>query len=244
MPNAATQYLLDWKEPPAGLTLAANEIHIWRAQLAVSMKSAPLDALTRDERARAQRLRTPEDANRFATARAILRALLGQYLQQDPATIRLVYGQQGKPSLAPGQDAPTLHFNLSRCKDLVLYAFSREHEVGIDIERGRPRQDHLALAKRFFAPEEYLAIHRLPPAERPKAFLLCWTRKEAYVKARGDSLSRSLRKFSVTVDPGLPPEPVADGPRQWSFIDLPAPPGHAAALAIEGDAIRPRCFDW
>lgn len=244
MSNAPTSHPLHWEEAPAALTLAPGEVHVWRALLATSTRRTPLDALSDDERERGQRLRAPEDAKRFTTARAILRALLGQYLQQDPAAIRFIYGQQGKPSIEAGQDPPPLHFNVSRCKDVILYAFSGDREIGVDIERDRVRTDPLVLAKRFFAPEESLAIERLPPPEQATAFLLCWTRKEAYVKARGYGLSQSLREFAVTVDRDLPPAPVVDGPRHWSFIDLPAPPGHAATLAVEGDPIRPHCFNW
>jgi phosphopantetheine--protein transferase-like protein len=72
-------------------------------------------------------------------------------------------------------------------------------EVGVDVEQIRPLPDVHEIASRFFCPEEAAELISLPPDQRGQAFFLCWTRKEAYIKAIGDGLSAPLHGFRVTL---------------------------------------------
>ena len=47
-------------------------------------------------------------------------------------------------------------------------------------------------------------LETLPMDVRPEAFFLCWTRKEAYVKAKGEGLQIPLESFNVSLTPGKP----------------------------------------
>ncbi len=47
-------------------------------------------------------------------------------------------------------------------------------------------------------------LEDLPPQQQVDGFFNCWTRKEAYVKARGDGLGCPLDQFSVSLAPGEP----------------------------------------
>ena len=82
-----------------------------------------------------------------------------------------------------------------------------------------------------------------------EAFFNCWTRKEAYLKARGEGLSLPLDQFDLSLAPGEPaalldtrPDP-AEAAR-WSLQDLTAAPGYAAALAVAGHGWRLACWQW
>ena len=77
--------------------------------------------------------------------------------------------------------------------------------VGVDIESSpaaRGACDEVAEA--YFAPAEVSALKALPRDQRDSAFLRCWTRKEAYVKALGDGLQVPLEDFAVSLGPGEP----------------------------------------
>ncbi|MBV9691755.1 MAG: hypothetical protein JO202_18815, partial [Ktedonobacteraceae bacterium] len=71
--------------------------------------------------------------------------------------------------------------------------------------------------------------------------------KEAYIKARGEGLSRPLDQFGVSLAPG---EPAAlletdDDPGEatrWSLRDLSPGSGYLAALAVEGHDWQLRCW--
>ena len=122
-------------------------------------------------------------------------------------------------------------------------------ELGVDIEGVRPMSDVGLLVGRFFSPREVAVFERIADEAKIEAFFHGWTRKEAYMKATGRGFSMPLEKFDVTMAPGEParllavlgqPEEVS----RWSFHDLLPGSGFAAALAVEGDGCRVRCYDY
>jgi 4'-phosphopantetheinyl transferase len=95
------------------------------------------------------------------------------------------------------------------------------------------------IARRFFSESEVDALEAVPEDARKAAFFLCWTRKEAYIKARGDGLFCSLDSFDVSLDPSKPAALLAtraeaDAAQRWTLIDIGVEPGYAAAIAAEG----------
>jgi 4'-phosphopantetheinyl transferase len=193
--------------------------------------------LSDDERATAGRFRFARDRRRYVAARGGLRALLGSHLAIPPDEVRFNYGPLGKPALAAGQERSGIRFNLTHSEDLALCAVTGGLEVGIDLERVRPLPDLEALADHFFAPGERAALRRLPGALREEGFFRCWTRKEAYLKGRGDGLALPLDSFEVSIDPDEPARllRVDDRPgdvESWRLEDVPVRPGFAAALAV------------
>lgn len=240
-----------WPPAPTILAPAEDEVHVWRASLeADSAKVQRLEhLLSSDERERADRFHFPRDRAAFVVARGTLRHLLGRYLDADPEQLRFSYTSYGKPSLhAPGGSA-ALRFNLSHSGGLVLYAVSHGRELGIDVETIRTQVVEEPLAERFFAPGEVAALRSLPAGQQPEAFFACWTRKEAYIKAKGEGLSMPLESFEVSLLPGEPAalrrtEGDPDEAGRWSLVTLEMEPGYAAALAVQGHDWRLRCWEW
>jgi 4'-phosphopantetheinyl transferase len=207
------------------------------------------EALSADERERAARFRVPQVQARFTAGRAILRDILSRYLGRQPSALSFGYRKQGKPFLLPSPGQEDLRFNLSHSHGLALYGVTRAREIGVDLEQIRLDREHEKLAKRFFSPEEAAALQALPPEQRVAAFFHCWTRKEAYLKARGEGLAIPLASFAVSLAPGERAAllSVADEPGEtarWSLEALDPGPGFAAALAVEGEPAAVRKWQW
>lgn len=230
-----------WPLPPNTLTLPEGTVHLWAASLDLPHNRLERYArlLSEDERAQAARYHFDRDRYRYIAGRGQLRVLLGRYLGVEPRDLRFGYSRYGKPSLASPTRQPLFHFNLSHSQQFALYAFAWGHEMGIDIEYKRDLPDLMEIATRFFSPSEYEVLARLAVEEQADAFFRCWTRKEAYLKASGEGLSRPLDAFDVPLAPGEPPRllRVADSPdevHRWTMHELPMPPDYAATLCVEG----------
>jgi 4'-phosphopantetheinyl transferase len=224
--------------------LEAGAVHVYAARLDAATAAALASSLSADERTRAERFHFERDRTRFGAARGLLRSLLGRSLGLPPSELRFTYGRRGKPSLP---NAGELRFNVSHSGGRGLFALTRVGEVGVDVEQERPLQDLEQIVARYFSARESDALLALPEAERGPAFFRCWTRKEAFIKATGDGLSRPLDAFDVAFGRDEPArllrvagEPEAPGRFRLEALD--AGPGFAAALAVAGPPDRIACW--
>jgi 4'-phosphopantetheinyl transferase len=241
-----------WRDPPQVLILGGDEVHVWRAALdqTPSQVDSCLCTLASDERARAERLRFTRDRKHFIVARGALRMILGLYLNQAPERLLFRYSSHGKPAIALESGEHPIHFNISHSHGVALYAIALGRKLGVDLEFMRFNLDVEQIAQRFFSRQEMSTLLALPTALRTFAFFLCWSRKEAYIKARGEGLSLSLDQFDVSLIPGEPAlllstRPDSDEVLRWSLLDLSAGlPGYGAALAVEGDGWSLAQWEW
>jgi len=111
---------------------------------------------------------------------------------------------RGKPALDLEETQQCVRFNLSHSHGLAVFAFSLDREIGIGLELIRFNFATDEIAVRYFFPRELAEWRALPSDSRAEGFFLCWTRKEAYVKARGAGLHFPLDSFSVSLTPGKP----------------------------------------
>jgi 4'-phosphopantetheinyl transferase len=233
------------------IALERNSIHIWRA--ALDQPQPRLDelwqTLAEDERQRAARFAFAHDRARFTAGRGMLRAILGRYLGVRPDQLRFDYGAAGKPTLAREFAGKDLHFNLSHSHGLALYALTPGRALGVDVERIRANVDVQQVARVAFAPAEAAELLALPATLRLQAFFACWTRKEAYIKARGEGLSLPGDQFQVSLAPGAPPKLLRtqwnlNEASHWSLYDLEAGQEYAAALAVKGHDCSVTYLEW
>ncbi|MFN8474511.1 MAG: 4'-phosphopantetheinyl transferase superfamily protein [Anaerolineae bacterium] len=224
-----------WHSSPDRLTLLPGEVHVWRIVLETTRELEPelRDALSADERARANRLVFDGHRARFVATRGWLRSLLGRYLGIDARDVSFTYGSNGKPMLAPAM-AWRLEFSVSHAEDLALVALSLEQPVGVDAEPVRTIPELAELAELVFAPTERAAWEALPAAERNIAFFETWTRKEAVLKGLGDGLSRAPRELEVgwRHDADVWRDPVAPH-TQWRLTSFCPLAGNAACVAVQ-----------
>ena len=221
--------------------LDANEVHVWVAGLHPSDDMETVaSVLSAEEQAQAARFPLPRQAAEFRVARATLRRVLSSYVDLPAGRIPFVYGRFGKPALSHGI-GNEIRFNISHCNDLLLCAIARDREVGIDVERIDHRVAAMSVARLFFSAKELMAISRLPRRNQQQAFLACWTRKEAYVKARGIGTRCGFQKFDL---PLTPTATVEWEKTEWTLMSLAPAPGYVAAVAVEGRgfSVRWRTF--
>jgi 4'-phosphopantetheinyl transferase len=224
-----------------GLTIGVGDLHVWRVELDIRDEArAMLPVLLDDgERAYAGRLRAPRDRDRYVVAHGALRSILGAYLQVNPASLEFERTRFGKPSLADAAHA-WFQFNTSRSGGLMACALARNAPVGVDIEEiaaaGDTRED-----SRFSAAER-AALANTHPDSRAAAIAACWTRKEAFVKARGLGVSLAFESFDVSVPPEAPrliaTRPDPDEAARWTLAEIAVPEGYTGTVAIKGEGWR------
>jgi len=241
-----------WTIPPAHLVLTDEAVHVWRASLNLSELQLQIfwPTLTDDEQARAQRFHFPKDQNHYIAGRGILRAIISRYLDLPPNQLRFNYSRYGKPTLTEISGGEALRFNVSHSHGMVLYAVTRNRDIGIDLELMRADFAGEEIAERFFSRPEFEKLRALPDNAKCEAFFNCWTRKEAYIKARGEGLSMPLDQFDVSLSPGEPAQLLSvrgDDPDEalgWRMEALDVDPNYAAAVVVRGEFGEMQCWEW
>ncbi|MGN6274690.1 MAG: 4'-phosphopantetheinyl transferase family protein [Solirubrobacterales bacterium] len=151
--------------------LAKGEAHIWRVELDKASRSV---------------------------SQQPLRQVLARYLDLAPSRIAVGRDERGKPRLAKNGDH--LQFNLSHSADLMLVAVARGTQVGVDVEKMKPRGNLLRLAERALEPAAAAEVLEAAPHQRIELFHRAWTQHEARLKCLGGGL---LRRSADGVDVAL-----------------------------------------
>lgn len=230
------------------LRLEEDEVHVW--SLSLDPPEAELrrleSVISDEEKAFAERFVFAPDRRRYLAAHGLLRLVLADYLGTSPMAVAFRSNSDGKPRLAHPE---RLRFNLSHSGLRGLLAVSASREVGVDIEEIRDVGDIEDLAKTCFSPVEQAALAAAPAAERRWAFFAGWTRKEAFLKALGDGLSRPLDSFDVSLARGelvrlLRVEGASEAPESYAVRSLEPAPGYIGALAVNGSHVTVgwRCY--
>jgi 4'-phosphopantetheinyl transferase len=226
---------VNWSPAAQDLTLQNDEVHIWLAVLDVDPQERTRlrSYLNEEEVSRAERFVFPHDRDHFIVARGRLRELVGRYLHCPPNVVQFKTGRYGKLSLV--DDGDPLRFNLSHSHGLALYGFCLGREIGIDTEKIRPEFAGEEIAERYFSATEQRELAELPKELRDTAFFLCWTRKEAYIKAHGDGLQMPLDSFDVSLKPGEPATLRSMDSGRWSMRSFVPAPEFLTTVIAEGE---------
>lgn len=234
--------------------LDSGDIHLWWVSLDIDeeRRAGLARLLSPPELARAGRLRVPLHRARWLTSRAVVRMLLARYVgEPDPAQLRFRLGPKGKPRLDDDSDGPEpeVHFNYSDTGGMALYGFCRS-ELGVDLESLDRELRFERIIDRRFTAGEGRALRAVDANERRPAFLRCWTRKEAYGKARGLGIHYPLDSIEVCTDLGPAPCRIAatgeemDDPRGWTLYPVPGHRGFTATVVVAGSGWSLHQFEW
>lgn len=171
------------------------------------LSSKWLEILDPEELGVYQRYLVQAKKEEFLAGRVLLKTILAHYTARQPREIRFAKTDYGKLELPEefqgGLEAP-IKFNLSHSGQMVVAGVTLADEIGVDVEQIRGESALEKIAARFFAPGEIGSLAQSPPAIRQEMAYQIWTRKEAYIKAKGEGLSMGLDSFDITIpDPSL-----------------------------------------
>ncbi|QJD31380.1 4'-phosphopantetheinyl transferase superfamily protein [Methylococcus geothermalis] len=225
--------------PPLPATLASGQVHVWHCEVGDS-RAFRQEWLSAEEKARADRFSLATPKAQFIAGRTILRAVLGQYLGCDPASLAFSIGEYGKPAL---RGSHGLEFNISHSGGRIILALARDTPVGVDIEARRRLASLDTLARRCLAPCEYAELGGLDTDAMTRGFLRLWVRKEALGKASGRGMALGLQHCVSSLEGPprwleIPPELGPAG--GWSLAELPVMEGFEAAVTVH--AANARCY--
>ena len=191
-----------WNEQPRQLCISRSEIHVWRLDL--NTINCPKDLgsiLSYEELKRVKSLIFQCDRYRYQVTHHMKRTILANYLSCDPKCLLFEIGKQGKPFITNLQNFLSIQFNISHSYNLILIAITLKYPIGIDVEYHNKKIPLDKSGKIVFSPLEKVFFSLLKcHQEKEKAFFRCWTRKEAYLKAKGFGLMVDLASISIDLN--------------------------------------------
>jgi phosphopantetheinyl transferase len=148
--------------------------------------------LTPQDRRRTSAIQDPHKRHERIAIATALRILLERMAGPQAAKAPFAAGAAGKPRLADG----SVQFSLSHIEGYALIGLSRAGKIGVDLERNRPLRMSERRRAELMAAAEGLA-GRLAGTSPDARFLLAWCRLEAFAKACGHGLGRTLADLSL-----------------------------------------------
>jgi 4'-phosphopantetheinyl transferase len=210
-------------------------VDLWHISLDCSPDGASTALLDLHERGRVERLRFDRDRRRYVVAHAATRAILGRYLEVDPAQLRFSRAAKGKPAIVDSHRP--IEFNLTHSGERAIVAVTTSRSVGVDLEQVRPDLLDARIARRFADPEA-VRLAETDADDRAGRFTMLWTRKEALAKAFGGSIIHLLGLAvgdEASTDQGvlISESDALPGPHRVRDLRL-ADAGFRAAIALSG----------
>lgn len=228
--------------------LSEKKIHFWYCDFAENIDALEsyYSLLSSDEKERSRKFKFDKDSNCYIISRGILRFLTGIYLNMNPKNIKFKYTSFGKPLLDFETD---LKFNISHSGNMAVFAFFKNQEIGVDIEKIKNDFNVMELAQNFFSKTEIEALERVPKKELSRAFYRCWTRKESFIKAEGTGLSFPLNQFSVSLEDDKHAELLetkwnSKEKKEWQLFSFIPTIGYIAAVALKNSLATISYHNW
>ena len=234
---------------PNTYTIPKNEIQLWWFNLdqTKGIVDEYYSLLNQGEKKIIRKFKTRSLRDRFTVSRGVLKSLISNYLHIDPAEVEFALNSHGKPLLSPKQNKINLKFNISHSNKRGIYAFTKDKNVGVDIEAIQEYADLEDVAELCMSDYEKCWFFKLPKAARCSTFYKVWTVKEAFVKAIGAGLYFPLKNVEVKIDKNYEPDfhairGISDFSRKWNIFPFNTVPNYAASLVTEGGDSKIRNF--
>ena len=177
--------------------LGIDEVHIWKVKIERSELFYECKSILSDlELKKADFFKFSKDSNQYIISLGTLRILLSNYLGISPLKVKLGRHSKGKPY---SLDDRSLFFNMSNSGGLCVFAFSRDSEIGVDIEKKRNLSDLQDLIKKNFTSSEIKFITQ-DQNKKLERFFRFWTIKEAYLKAIGEGMRLTPDNLEFSIE--------------------------------------------
>lgn len=212
---------------------------MWQANLkTLSVYAKDISkTLPPEEVERANKLKFTRDREQFILRRYHLRLILSKYCGCQPYEIMFSYNSCKKPFIFI-PEFKEIKFNLSYSKELMLVGLSKHDDIGIDIEKINDIRDLENVAIENFSLQELKLYNS--KLDKTDTFFKIWTRKEAFIKAKGKGLYQPLKSFCVDIGPSGSHEylVIFNHPldsKLWRTVGLDTFDGYIASMAIKSD---------
>jgi len=225
-----------------------NEIHIWSAIL--DQPEAIVDSyysiLSDSEQKKVDKYKFELLRNRQIISMGLLRVLIANYRNFRPNEINFYYNEFGKPFISPDSDGNNLSFNSSHSNNIAVFVFSRNREVGIDVEKVKEMKDMEGVVDLCFSESEKKWFSKLSSDKKEEIFYKVWAGKEAYIKAIGKGLSFSPNRISLdrrNDDELFIKEINGDeGFSRWKLITFKPHPDFISCIVVGNDSFTIKHF--
>ncbi|MET7615483.1 4'-phosphopantetheinyl transferase superfamily protein [Streptomyces sp. NPDC005408] len=192
--------------------------------------------LTAQEQAAMERRLTAGARRRYLGARLLCRYALSARTGRPLDRWRFRIGGFGRPEPEPDEEG--VRFNLSHTEGLIACVVTQGRACGVDVGPTPARAELVSHLGHRLAPAERAELAAAAPGVRAALAGEFWVLKEAYLKALGTGLSRSLGGFSFAPRAAdriavHDPEQPAGTDARWWFDLLHPGPGHVLAVATE-----------
>ena len=179
-----------------------NEIHIYWTNTSIYKKYIfhVASTLSNTEIEIAGKYKFKRDKERYLISRYLLKKILSGYTDIPANNIIIKNSFYGKPEI---ENELKIKFNLSHSGDKIVFAFTLNNEIGIDIEKIEFSVNHMEIAENYFSEDEIFLLKK-QKEDIVNNFYYIWTRKEALLKAIGVGLLPDLKKISAIKNYFLP----------------------------------------
>jgi len=234
----------------SGVAALPDMTEIWlidleRSGSALAELEREAPRLTARDRSRARAIKNPADRRQRLSVTTALRILLERMAGLRTARMPFVTGTAGKPAAAD----PRIQFSVSHIEGYALIGLTRAGDIGVDLEGDRPLRISERRRAELMAGAKGLAGKPLRGASPDTRFLQAWCRLEAFAKARGLGIGRTLADLGLRSGQARTPAEIEAACRHavreagLEVCDLPLRRGLHAAFAIE-TAVRARALPF
>jgi 4'-phosphopantetheinyl transferase len=167
-----------------------------------NLKNCPVDDsfwesyISTYDKERLRGIRCEKSRRRVLLRLALVRIILGDYLNFSPDKIHFNKNKYGKPSVI--NPVVKCNFNISHSGDDVILIFDRDRAVGIDIENFRSfNKRDLSILEGVYSAGELKRYRALAKQDQFEFFCSTWVVKEAILKALGIGITIELNSLDL-----------------------------------------------